>query len=198
MSFCFGREYSDEDRLCRMCDVRKECKEAMLESTKPRGEVTMPCFGKYEGPPLGDNYACKLCCLLMEKCKEETLATSSQSEPPVSEPVATPTVEPPPLVFTGPLVSAKLDTILKEPTPPRPTSGAPSKKGIVRQGLRESGSSGISADDLVQRMIDAGVVKDTESERKKNREYVSLCVSELRKQEGMVVIREGDRYVKSS
>jgi hypothetical protein len=47
-------------------------------------------------------------------------------------------------------------------------------------------------------MIDAGVVKDTESERKKNREYVSLCVSELRKQEGMVVIREGDRYVKSS
>jgi len=203
VDFCFGKEYSEEDSYCRICDVRKECKEAMQSGE--RRVVEIQCFGEYGGPPSGDNYACKVACQLAEKCKEVTLARMAKGQQPDVELVIPEKELPIPEIVVSEEVAPKLQRIMEEPPAEpvvegkaSPIPGRPSKKGIVRQALKSNaGTGGISADNIVQLMVDAGLVKDTDEERAKNRDYVSMCISELRKQEGMVVVRDGDKYVLS-
>jgi len=202
---CFGKWYSGGDRACRLCEVREECMIAMQDEKK------MPCYGQYDS----ENYACKSACHLggvfvepgdsnesvcsiltrgvevpahkltevgqmVEKAEVQgptEEATQEQVAVPVEEPtegVAEPVAEP--------------EGVQAEQVAPGKKK---SKKAVIREAIYAS-PDGISADDIVTRIMDAGLA--TEEEMEKTRHYVVMSISHLRKAGKVIELRDG-KYV---
>lgn len=217
---CFGLLYSSTARECQeLCQVGKECKEVMgNEETTGNGQITLPCFSNYNV----QNYACNTACRRAGECEAAKLAKGAVDEPPVEEipieasiggevpegvaqevpptellgTVIQPAVsEPSEPVSTEPEVSEKpVKTPVKIPVKVTRVRRKPSKKGTFRELLRGKGR--YSANDLIQAVIDAGFVMDTEQARKKTRSFMHMCISEFKRKDGMNIQRdeEGKYY----
>ncbi len=85
---------------------------------------------------------------------------------------------------------AEEEPVVAEPAAPT-TEAKPSKvtkKSIVREALRNAPPGGISADDITQMVIDAGLA--LESDRDKTRHYVIMSISHMRKAGEKIELKE--------
>ena len=74
-----------------------------------------------------------------------------------------------------------------------PKTGKVSKKSIVRDNIRSL--KRFKADDLVQAIVDAKLGEDTPEDRKKNRNLVTMWISEFKRENVFMIERDGDFYV---
>jgi hypothetical protein len=142
----------------------------------------------------------------MSRCREATVEKVSivdDQEADVDSPglsevepeaVLLPTVTPTPI--SEPVKESdelEPDQEVPKKTPVRMVEGkAQTKKGVIRD-LVKSGRK-VTVDDLIQAVIDAGFVQDTESARKKARGYIHMCISEFKKK-GTEIYKKGEYYV---
>lgn len=180
-------------------------------------EQKMPCFKQYDP----ENYACNTACHLggdpsASVCAAATLGTSVPDEPMEVEPMVekdesqkpteTAAVEPvaeevaaePAAEAAAEPTEGVAEEAAAEPTPPEGTPPEPakpgrkkSKKDVIREALAES-PEGIAADDIVAKMLDAGLI--TEAETEKSRHYVIMSISHMRRAGKQITLKEG-KYV---
>ena len=78
-----------------------------------------------------------------------------------------------------------------EAAPPAKPGKKKNKKDIIKEALAES-PGGITADDIVTKMIEAGLSSEAKSD--KDRHYVIMSISHLRRAGKKIALREG-KYV---
>jgi hypothetical protein len=125
---------------------------------------------------------------------------------PVAEPAAEPTTEPAAKAAaeptTEPAAKAAAEPVAEPATEPvaepaaepaaEPVPGKKkSKKAVIREAI-DASPEGISADDIVTRIMDEGLA--TEEEMEKTRHYVVMSISHLRKAGKGIELRDG-KYV---
>jgi len=201
---CFGRFYDENAKECsEECGAKEPC-EAEMENRLVGGRK-LECFGEYSV----DNHACKVACKKAEACKAEQAAKTVVGHSPRSQGPMKETIEPLTLEETTTpeavvkeakkiSVSPEAEKIVKMPEPVEgngETVGRISKKSIVRTTIKTIKK--VTADDMVQAIIDAKLSADTPDERKKNRNLVTMWMSEFKKKANMNISREGDYYVLS-
>jgi hypothetical protein len=112
---------------------------------------------------------------------------STEPEPP-TQPLPVVSTEPEPPTQPLPVVSTEPELPTQEVAP---VGVRVTRKGLLREIIR-SGKK-VDTNDLVQALVDAGFVLDTDAARKSVRDRVHLIVSEFRKT--MNINKEGQYYV---
>lgn len=215
---CFGKWYSGEARECRLCEVREECIIAMQDEKKmpcfkqydpenyacrtachlggePNASV---CAAATYGAEVPSDELTEVESMVKkvetpEEVAEEQ-AAEEVAEPITEEPVAEePKAEEPSSDSEEPTEASAEDTgaaVSPDEVQAKPGKKL-SKKDVIRTALAES-PDGIAADDIVTKIMDAGLT--TEAETDKTRHYVIMSISHLRKAGKQIELKEG-KYV---
>ena len=77
--------------------------------------------------------------------------------------------------------------------PKEPKTGKISKKSVVRDNIRLL--KRFKADDLVQAIVDAGLGDDTPEDMKKNRNLVTMWISEFNREKVFIITKDGAFYL---
>lgn len=216
-SLCFGKWHSSEARECLLCEVREECMIAMQDEKKmPCFKQYDPeNYACKTSCHLGGDPNSSVCAAATlgsevpsdNSTEVEQVVEKEETQEPAAEPVAVAAAEEAAAepvaeeVAAEPVAEPVAEEAVAEPAPPEgaPPEAAPpakpgkkkNKKDIIREALAES-PGGIAADDIVTKMIEAGLSSEAESD--KSRHYVIMSISHLRRAGKKIALREG-KYV---